>query len=88
MKSLEEIVPGFGVDQETFEVYIRNSLIPYGKSFDNIMGILSKMQKLTLNGTKQVSSLLLFGPQGTGKSSIATHFAQNSQFSYVKIISP
>jgi vesicle-fusing ATPase len=31
---------------------------------------------------------LLYGPQGTGKTSIASHFAKQSKFTYVKIINP
>jgi replication-associated recombination protein RarA len=52
------------------------------------MAMLNKMGALTLNGSKQLSSLLLFGAQGTGKSSMATFFAKNSNFTYVKIIAP
>ena len=32
--------------------------------------------------------MLLYGPQGTGKTSIASHFAKQSKFTYIKIISP
>ena len=88
IKSLEEVTPGFGMDQENFEIYTRNQLINYGQSFNNIMAMLNKMATLTLNGPKQLSSLLLYGPQGTGKSSIASHFAKTSNFTYVKIIAP
>jgi vesicle-fusing ATPase len=52
------------------------------------MAMLNKMTTLTLTGRKQLSSILLFGPQGTGKSSIATHFAKNTNFTYIKIIAP
>lgn len=38
--------------------------------------MLDKLTKITLNGNKQLSSILLFGPPGTGKSSIASHFAK------------
>jgi vesicle-fusing ATPase len=88
LKALEEIIPGFGIDQATFDVYVRSPLINYGKTFANIMGVLEKMTKITLGGSRQLTSILLYGPQGTGKTSIASHFAKNSKFTYVKIISP
>ena len=50
--------------------------------------MLNKMGNLALSGSKQLTSMLLYGPQGTGKSSIATYFAKNSKFTYVKIIAP
>ena len=52
------------------------------------MSMITKVSNIALNGTKQLNSLLLFGPSGTGKTSIATYFAKNSKFTYVKIISP
>lgn len=88
LKALEEVIPGFGIDQVTFDVYLRNPLINYGKTYTNILGVLEKMTKITLGGSRQLTSILLYGPQGTGKTSIASHFAKNSKFTYVKIISP
>ncbi len=50
--------------------------------------MLEKISSVSLSGNKQITSLLLHGAAGTGKSSIAAHFAKNSKFTYVKIISP
>jgi vesicle-fusing ATPase len=88
VKALQEVTPGFGLDQENFEVYLRKPLVDYGPSFGNIMSILNKLTSIALTGTRQVNSALLYGPPGTGKSSLATHFAKQSKFTYVKIISP
>lgn len=43
---------------------------------------------MALSGSKQLTSLLLYGPQGSGKTSVAAHFARQSKFTYVKIIAP
>lgn len=88
MKAVDEITPGFGIDEANFEVYLRNPLINYGQNYGKIMSVLEKMTNLTLKGSKQLTSMLLYGPQGTGKTSIASHFAKNSKFTYIKIISP
>ena len=50
------------------------------------MSMITKVSNIALNGTKQLNSLLLFGASGTGKTSIATYFAKNSKFTYVKIL--
>ena len=76
------------MDQEDFEVYSRRELINYGQNYNNILKILEKMTNITLKGSRQLTSMLLYGPQGTGKTSIASHFAKESKFTYVKIISP
>lgn len=52
------------------------------------MGVLEKMTNITFKGSRQLTSILLYGPQGTGKTSIASHFAKQSKFTYVKIITP
>jgi len=88
LNAVDEITPGFGIDEANFEVYLRNPLINYGQNYGKIMSVLEKMTNLTLKGSKQLTSMLLYGPQGTGKTSIASHFAKNSKFTYIKIISP
>lgn len=82
------MIPGFGLDQENFDVYTRNNLINYGQGYDKIRAMLDKMSSLALSGPKQLTSLLLYGPPGSGKTSIAAHFARHSKFTYVKIITP
>lgn len=50
--------------------------------------MLNRISTLTLKSLKQINSVLLIGEPGTGKTSLACHFAKNSPFSYVKIIAP
>jgi replication-associated recombination protein RarA len=40
------------------------------------MSMLDKLTTITLNGNQQLRSILLFGAPGTGKTSIASHFAK------------
>lgn len=49
---------------------------------------MKRTTKLALKGQGQLSSILLFGEPGSGKTSIAADFAKNSTFTYVKLISP
>lgn len=50
--------------------------------------MLSKSSKLALNDSRQLVSLLMYGKQGSGKTSIASHFAKESKFNFIKLISP
>lgn len=43
---------------------------------------------MTLNGSNKLSTVLLYGKQGSGTTTIASSFAKNSNFNFVKIISP
>lgn len=43
---------------------------------------------LALNGHSQVSSILLYGEPGVGKSAIAADFAMKCKIPYVKMITP
>lgn len=52
-----------------------------------IKDILGRTTKLALSGQSQLASILLYGENGTGKTSIAADFAKNSKFTYVKLIS-
>ena len=48
MKAIEEVLPGFGVDQEHFEILTRNQLINYGARFERLNTILRKSTKLAI----------------------------------------
>lgn len=52
------------------------------------MSFLHKTTNLAIKGQNQVTSILLHGEAGTGKTSIAANFAKNSIFSYIKLITP
>jgi vesicle-fusing ATPase len=86
--ALRQTKPGFSLGQEKLEIYTRDQLINYGDNFRKIQASLRKTASLALTSNKQLTSLLMYGPKGSGKTSIACHFAQQYQFTYVKAISP
>lgn len=67
---------------------LRNPIIDYGKGYQTIIQKLIKSSNLTLNGSNKLSTVLLYGKQGSGTTTIASSFAKNSNFNFVKIISP
>jgi vesicle-fusing ATPase len=48
--------------------------------------MLNKASKLALGDSRQLVSLLMYGKQGSGKTTIASHFAKVSKFNFIKLI--
>jgi vesicle-fusing ATPase len=67
---------------------VRNPIVDYGKNFGNILSMLNKASKLALGDSRQLVSLLMYGKQGSGKTTIASHFAKVSKFNFIKLITP
>lgn len=63
-------------------------LLNYGPRFSRILNLLNGALNVCLNGEMQLNSVLLEGKAGTGKTSIASHFAKMCKFSYVKFVGP
>lgn len=59
--AIEEIVPGFGIDQQNFEIFTRNPLINYGARFDKILKSLQRCGKLALSSSSKLTTVLLHG---------------------------
>jgi Cdc6-like AAA superfamily ATPase len=75
--ALRQTKPGFSLGQEKLEIYTRNKLIDYGENFRKIQTRLRKTASLALTSNKQLTTLLMYGPKGSGKTSIVRHFTQN-----------
>ncbi|KAL9653977.1 hypothetical protein ABK040_014186 [Willaertia magna] len=82
-----EVKSSFGVDDE-LESYLSQGLINYGEPFTKLMNTCkSFVQQVEKSGRTNLHSILLEGPVGCGKTTIASHLAVESGFPYVKIIS-
>jgi len=87
--ALQEVIPAFGVASDEFQGTMLNGIIDYGPSVENVVNA----GQLYINQVKQsertpLISLLLHGPTGAGTTSLAVKLAQNSEFPYIKLISP
>jgi signal recognition particle GTPase len=51
-------------------------MLNYSKNFTMIQNILNQASKLSLNESHQLVTLLMYGQQGSGKTTIASHFAK------------
>lgn len=63
-------------------------MFDYGDKFKAIINNLNAAEKLTLETSHQMNSVLLFGEQGSGTTTIASHFSNQSKFEFVKLITP
>nr|ANM86150.1 vesicle-fusing ATPase NSF [Stygiella incarcerata] len=87
--ALQEVHPAFGVDQDDFEVFLRDGLIHYGRRFEHLWETVTTFAKqLHMSQRTNLLSVLLEGPRGSGKTTLAAHAAFESGYPFVKIISP
>ena len=85
-----DIKPAFGAGTDDSEHYLANGIIMYGEPLNKIInyGGLLINQTRTGNLVSPVS-VLLEGPEGTGKTALAAHLAYTlSEFPFVKVVSP
>jgi len=88
MKAIDEVKPQFGVDTDKFEALMRNGLVDFGPKFQKNKDIIGKVINQMKHGSSQLVSILLEGEAGSGKSAFAAWSALESEFPFVKLISP
>ena len=86
--AISEVPSAFGANADELELYMGRGLINYGPPFSALMkecyGLISKLQD---SPQIDLLSILLHGAPGVGKTAIAAHLAQGSEFPYIKIVS-
>lgn len=87
--ALDEVLPAFGVAEEELKALTRGRLIPTGEKFSQIMTTgRALVNQVRSSDETPLLSVLLAGRSGGGKSAIAAKLALESNFPYVKLISP
>ena len=88
--ALEEVKPAFGVSEEELETCIQGGIIHFSPAIDAILeeGALFVKQVRETTSTTSLFSVLLHGPPGSGKTALAAKIAMDSDFPFVKLISP
>jgi len=89
LQALGEIKPSFGVEKDEFESCVRSGIINYSIQVEKIMntGRLFWEQVAKSDRTPLVS-VLLSGVVGSGRSALAATLAKNSEFPFVRLLSP
>lgn len=63
--------------------------LPCGESHDLVIdSALDMMHVFMTSASSMFQSLLLYGPRGSGKTTLAVHLATMGKFSFVKIVTP
>lgn len=89
MKALEEVKPAFGVSEEELTTAVRGGILRFSPHIENILqdGELFVNQVRT-SVSEPLLSVLLHGPPGSGKTALAAKIAMDSQFPFIKLVSP
>ncbi|TXT05060.1 hypothetical protein VHUM_03880 [Vanrija humicola] len=89
MHALDEVQPAFGVAEEELSEVIPQGIIKYSKSVSETLkdGSLLVEQVRHSERTPLVSCLI-HGPPGSGKTALAAQIALDSEFPFIKLISP
>ncbi|KAF9193036.1 transport between ER and Golgi ATPase protein [Haplosporangium sp. Z 767] len=89
MGALDEVHAAFGSSEEELETCITNGIIHFSAQIDRILkeGTL-RVEQVQHSERTPLVSLLLHGPPGAGKTALAATIAMESQFPFIKLISP
>lgn len=89
LSALEEVQPAFGVSEEELVQCIRGGIIRFSPRIDSILdeGRLFVQQVRRSNATPLVS-VLLHGPPSSGKTALSARIAMDSEFPFIKLVSP
>ena len=88
-KALDEIKPAFGMDNSGLENKLVGGFYNYGKSFSDIYGRCNDfINEIRHSENTQLLTLLIDGKSRCGKTALAAKLALESDFPFVKLITP
>ncbi|KIM29575.1 hypothetical protein M408DRAFT_67819, partial [Serendipita vermifera MAFF 305830] len=89
MLALEEVHPAFGVSEEELQGLVQNGIIHYDESVESILSSARLLVEQVRTSTRTpLVSVLLHGFSGTGKTALAATIAQDSDYPFIKLVSP
>ena len=88
VSALEEVQPMFGVSEEELERCVEGGIIPFSNHIETILTDGRLYISQVRSGNTPVLSVLLHGPQGSGKTALAARLAMDSEFPFIKIVRP
>lgn len=89
IEALNEIHPAFGISETELKNCALNGIIQFGSHISRILEDGDLFIKQVKNSDKTpVTSCLLYGAPGSGKTALAASIAINSKFPFIKLISP
>jgi len=85
--ALAETRPLFGVAEEELADCFEGGIVKYSSTIDKILEMGADDIASVKNGAR-LRTILLHGPPGSGKTALSAHLALQSEFPYIKLISP
>lgn len=88
--ALDEVKPAFGVSEEELSNCIRGGIIHYSPYINSILeeGALFVKQVRAPDANTPLYSVIFHGPSGAGKTALAAKIAMDSEYPFIKLLSP
>jgi len=87
--ALGEVKPAFGAADEDLQLAMPFGIIPYSRMIQDIVNdAMIAVEAVRQSDRDPITSVLLHGPFGSGKTALATHIALQSQFPFIKAVTP
>jgi len=83
-----EILPQFGQKEKDIAPFLGHGIIHYSSQFDTLYAGLRSLVNQVRETEMPLLSIMLEGDPGAGKTAIAAHLAKESEYPFVRIISP
>ncbi|KAK3314666.1 P-loop containing nucleoside triphosphate hydrolase protein [Apodospora peruviana] len=89
VNALSEVKAAFGADDAELEEAFPYGIFDYSQSIDNILrdGMLY-VENVRQQDRLRHMSVLLYGPAGSGKTALAAQIAKESNYPFIKLITP
>ena len=89
MLALEEVHSAFGVSEEDLERCLEGGILEYSPSITHVLEDGARhVARVRNDPLASVFSVLLHGPSFSGKTALAAQIAMNSEFPFVRLLSP
>jgi vesicle-fusing ATPase len=89
-RALGDIVPAYGRKQKNLLSYLyQHGIIDYSNEFVELKQTINQIIQTTqFNSKTEIMSILFYGNHGVGKTALAAHIATQSNYPFIRYISP
>lgn len=88
LNALNEVKPVYGVNEEDLHDCVKGGILKFSPKIDGIINRVNRdIAQLKNSKRFNFSSVLLYGPPGSGKTALAANMALKSKFPFIRMIS-